>query len=135
MDCENTRNTYQRKIVLEELRKTTAHPTADELYEAVRKRIPNISLGTVYRNLEILSACGQVLKLDLGEGKKRFDATTEPHYHLRCIKCGRVIDVPYIPIDKEIENHLREIGSFRITSFQAHFEGICEKCLKKERDI
>ena len=135
MDCEHTRMTHQRKVVLEELKKTTAHPTADELYEAVRKRIPNISLGTVYRNLEILSACGQALKLDLGEGKKRFDATTEPHYHLHCIKCGRVIDVPYFPIDKEIEDHLKEIGSFRITGVQVHFEGICEECLKKEQGI
>ncbi len=132
MDCENTRNTYQRKVVLEELKKTTAHPTADELYEAVRKRLPNISLGTVYRNLEILSACGQALKLDLGEGKKRFDATTKPHYHLRCIKCGKVIDVPYVPLDKEIENHVKGMGNFKITSVQVHFEGICEECLKKK---
>jgi len=133
MDCEHTRMTHQRKVVLEELKKTTAHPTADELYETVRKRLPNVSLGTVYRNLEILSACGQALKLDLGEGKKRFDATMEPHYHLRCVKCGRVIDVPYVPVDREIEDHFRGIASFKITDVHVHFEGICEDCLKKEQ--
>lgn len=133
MDCENTRMTHQRKVVLEELKKTTAHPTADELYESVRKRLPNISLGTVYRNLEILSACGKALKLDLGEGKKRFDATLDPHYHLRCVKCGRVIDVPYVPIDKKIEKQMKEMGEFKITGVQVHFEGICADCLAKEQ--
>ncbi len=131
MDCENTRMTHQRRVVLEELKKTTAHPTADELYEAVRKRLPNISLGTVYRNLEILSACGQALKLDLGEGKKRFDATLTPHYHLRCTQCGRIIDVPYVPIDRKIEEKLRSLGNFKITGVQVHFEGICDKCMEK----
>ncbi len=131
MDCERTRLTKQRRVVLEELRKTTAHPTADELYEVVRKRLPNISLGTVYRNLEILSACGEVLKLDLGEGKKRFDACMEPHYHLRCTECGRVIDVPYLPLEREFEEQFKAMGSFKITSVQIHFDGICEGCLKK----
>ena len=131
MDCENTRMTHQRRVVLEELKKTTAHPTADELYEAVRKRLPNISLGTVYRNLEILSACGEALKLDLGEGKKRFDARMEPHYHLRCTKCGRVIDVPYVPLEQEIGERFKGIGNFKITDVQIHFDGICEECLKE----
>jgi len=129
MDCENTRLTQQRKVVLEELKKTTAHPTADELYEAVRRRLPNISLGTVYRNLEILSACGEIQKLDLGEGKKRFDARMDPHYHLRCTQCGRVFDIPYIPLDKEIENRLQGVNNFKVTGIQIHFDGICEECL------
>ncbi len=131
MDCENTRLTKQRKVVLEELKKTTAHPTADELYEVVRKRLPNISLGTVYRNLEILSACGEILKLDLGEGKKRFDARMDPHYHLRCTQCGRVFDIPYVPLDKEIEERLQGVNHFKVTGIQIHFDGICEECLKK----
>ncbi len=133
MDCKNTRLTHQRKVVLEELKKTTAHPTADELYESVRKRLPNVSLGTVYRNLEILSACGQALKLDLGEGKKRFDATTDPHYHMRCTQCGRIIDVPYIPLIEKIKDQLKGMGKFKIKNVQIHFEGICEECLKKEQ--
>ncbi len=131
MNCENTRLTQQRKVVLEELRKTTAHPTADELYEVVRKRLPNISLGTVYRNLEILSACGEIRKLDLGEGKKRFDARIDPHYHLRCTQCGRIYDIPYIPLDKEIEDRLKDMNRFKVTAIQIHFDGICEECLHK----
>ncbi len=131
MDCERTRMTKQRKVVLEELKKTTAHPTADELYEVVRKRLPNISLGTVYRNLEILSACGEALKLDLGEGKKRFDARMDPHYHFRCVKCGGVFDVPYVPLEEEIEERFKDVVNFKITGVQIHFDGICEACLKE----
>jgi Fur family ferric uptake transcriptional regulator len=131
MDCERTRLTKQRRVVLEELKKTTAHPTADELYEVVRKRLPNISLGTVYRNLEILSACGEALKLDLGEGKKRFDARMEPHYHLRCTECGRVFDIPYIPLDDEIKSRLKDVSQYKITGIQVHFDGICDECMKK----
>ena len=129
MDCERTRLTKQRKVILEELKKTTAHPTADELYEVVKKRLPNVSLGTVYRNLEILSACGEARKLDLGEGKKRFDARMDPHYHCRCTQCGRVFDIPYLPLDEEIEKRFSETHNFKITGVQIHFDGICEDCL------
>ena len=70
-----SRMTHQRRIILEELRNTRSHPTADEVYEIVRKRIPKISLGTVYRNLELLSESGVIQKLEIGGTQKRFDGT------------------------------------------------------------
>ena len=90
----NLRMTRQRKVILEELRKVDTHPSADEVYEMVRKRIPRISLGTVYRNLEILSERGDIQKLELGCTLKRFDGVPENHYHIRCVDCGRVVDAP-----------------------------------------
>ncbi|MBW2172694.1 MAG: transcriptional repressor, partial [Deltaproteobacteria bacterium] len=86
--------TPQRKVILEELRMADSHLTADDVYKMVRARLPRISLGTVYRNLEILSRLGMIHKLELGGMQKRFDGKTQDHYHLRCLRCGRIDDVP-----------------------------------------
>ena len=83
------RMTTQRQVILEELRKLKSHPTAGELCQIVRQRLPRISLGTVYRNLEILSRSGVVLKLDVAGLEMRFDGTVDNHYHVRCLDCGR----------------------------------------------
>jgi Fur family transcriptional regulator, ferric uptake regulator len=92
------RNTQQRQIILEELRKLNTHPTAAALYALVRCRLPKISLGTVYRNLEMMQRAGLILKLDFGGGEARFDGTVTSHDHLRCMNCGRVEDVPDLPL-------------------------------------
>jgi Fur family transcriptional regulator, ferric uptake regulator len=84
------RMTSQRRIILEELRKTKTHPTADELYVVARKRLPKISLGTVYRNLDQLAESGEILKLEMCGCQKRFDGNTHEHFHARCQGCGRV---------------------------------------------
>ena len=89
----NMRLTTQRQIILEELGKVTSHPTASEVYDMVRKRLPRIGLGTVYRNLELMAESGIILKLEVGGTQKRFDATVESHYHIRCSGCGRVDDI------------------------------------------
>ena len=81
------RLTTQRQIILEELSKVTTHPTASELYDMVRKRLPRIGLGTVYRNLELMAESGMILKIEVGGTQKRFDATTDEHYHIRCSRC------------------------------------------------
>ena len=81
---QNRRMTLQRKTILEVLRQTDFHPSADEIYMMVRERLPRISLGTVYRNLEVLSESGFIQKLELGGTIKRFDWNPEKHYHIRC---------------------------------------------------
>ena len=88
-----TRVTRQRTVILEELRKLTCHPTADELCDIVRRRLPHISLGTVYRNLDHLAEEGIVLRLDMAGKSKRYDGNIQPHQHVCCIYCGRVADV------------------------------------------
>ena len=123
----NRRMTKQRQIIIEELKKVTSHPTADQLYEMVRKRLPKISLSTVYRNLETLSAEGMVLKMDSAGTQKRFDGTVENHYHIRCSQCGRVDDV-HMETIPEIEEIARRRSNYQSVSHIIEFTGICPDC-------
>lgn len=121
-----TRLTRQRVVILDELRKLTSHPTADELYTLVRERIPRISLGTVYRNLDFLAETGEILKLESAGSTRRFDGCVIPHQHVRCIMCGKVGDVQpmhEVPAVTEVAAH-----GFRVTGARVEFEGLCEAC-------
>jgi Fur family ferric uptake transcriptional regulator len=120
--------TRQRQVILEELRNVNTHPSADEIYEMVRKRLPRISLGTVYRNLEILSGRGEIQKLELGCSLKRFDGVAEDHYHIRCLGCDRVADAPP-GSEVFISYKLKENTDFKITGHQLEFVGVCPACL------
>lgn len=91
------RHSRQRDIILEEVRRGKTHPSAQEVYDRVRPRLPKISLGTVYRNLEQLAAHGLIRKLELPGDQRRFDGDVSEHYHIRCLVCGRVDDVPGPP--------------------------------------
>ena len=128
------RMTRQRKIILEELRKVNTHPSADEIYEMVRLRLPRISLGTVYRNLEILSELGKIQKLQLSGSLKRFDWNTNKHYHIRCVRCNRVDDAPIAPLN-QIEDELYESTVFEIIGHNLEFVGLCPECSKKIPDV
>lgn len=121
------RITKQRQIILDELRSVTLHPTADLLYQMVRKRLPKISLGTVYRNLEIMSECGIIQKLDIGGTQKRFDGAAHVHYHVRCNQCGRVDDLD-LPPDFNVEKAAGKLTSFKILRHRLEFTGICPEC-------
>jgi Fur family transcriptional regulator, peroxide stress response regulator len=88
------RKTKQRDVILKVLGEHRDHPSADSIYEEVRKILPRISLGTVYRNLDIMSESGAVMKLETGGSIKRFDPVTNPHPHFRCVKCGTIEDLP-----------------------------------------
>jgi len=125
------RMTNQRHVILEEVQKVNTHPTADEVYETVRKRLPRISLGTVYRNLEILSTRGLIQKIGPVSSQMRFDGITKNHYHLRCIYCGKVEDAPIETVDK-LENAIREKSDYNIIGHKLEFIGICPTCNKKQ---
>ena len=126
-----SRMTRQRQVILEELRKENFHPTADEVYEVVRRRLPRISLGTVYRNLETLSKYGIIRKLELGGVQKRFDGDMQPHYHVRCTGCGRLDDIPSRPIP-DIEETFRGACDYQITGHQLILTGLCPNCRETE---
>ncbi len=127
------RMTRQRRVILEELQKLHSHPTADEVYETVRKRMPRISLGTVYRNLEVLSRSGLALRLDLGGTRRRFDGTTSDHYHVRCVRCGKVADLSAEPIPG-LEAAVRGDSDFEIIGHRLDFLGLCPNCRGKGAD-
>jgi len=125
------RMTNQRQVILEEIQRVNTHPTADEVYKMVRRRLPRISLGTVYRNLEILSACGLIQKIGPISSQMRFDGITVNHYHIRCIYCGSVEDAPIDPTEN-LENAIREKSDYHIIGHKLEFTGICAECRKKE---
>ena len=125
--------THQRRVILDEIRRVTTHPTADELYEMVRKKMPHISLGTVYRNLETLSSLGLIQKIGPLSSQMRFDGNTTNHYHIRCIYCGRLEDAPIEPVDA-MDNAIQGKTNFIILGHRVVFLGICPECRKNGRD-
>ena len=125
------RMTHQRQVILDEIRKVNTHPTADEVYELVRKRLPRISLGTVYRNLESLSARGLIQRIGPASQQMRFDGVTKDHYHLRCVSCGRVEDAPMISVG-DLEDAVRNQSDYSITGHRLEFLGICPECRGNE---
>ncbi len=124
------RLTTQRQIILEELAKVTTHPTASELYDMVRKRLPRIGLGTVYRNLDLMAESGMILKIEVGGTQKRFDATTDNHYHIRCAICGKVDDID-VPVIEELVTQAAAATSYHILGHHVEFTGICSTCQKE----
>lgn len=123
------RMTRQREVILEEIRSAKAHPSADEVYDMVRKKLPRISLGTVYRNLDILSELGEIQKLELGGDIKRFDWNPKRHYHIRCLQCGRVDNAPVAPLN-QIEDELYGTTVYTIFGHRLVFEGLCPQCTR-----
>lgn len=121
------RKTRQRQVILDVLKTTSSHPSADWIYEEVRKTIPKISLGTVYRNLKLLKEKGEILRLQYGDSRSRFDGTSENHYHFTCRKCDRVYDMKE-PLKRDIERDMAEKLGFVITHHSMEFYGICKEC-------
>lgn len=125
------RNTKQRKLVLDAVRQSYNHPTADEIYNVVRAQDDKISRGTVYRNLNLLADAGEILSIKT-PGGSRFDRTIEPHAHIICTSCSRVIDVP-LPFDAQLDAKASEQIGWHVTSHYTIFEGLCPdsgRCLE-----
>jgi len=121
------RRSKQREAILNFLRSTSSHPTAYHIYEAVRKEIPHISLGTVYRNLRLLRDEAEIMELDLAGSLSRFDGDTRSHYHFRCERCGRVFDVDE-PVDLERNERVAKKTGFRVSHHILEFRGLCRDC-------
>ena len=122
-----TRKSKQREAILRVLKRTTSHVTADWVYEQVRKEIPNISLGTVYRNLKSLKQEGKVLELDLANHQSRFEANARNHHHFRCEQCGRIFDVDE-PVDGELDERVARNTGFKVSNHRLEFRGLCKDC-------
>jgi len=121
------RETRQRKAILDFLRKARSHPTADHIYDSVRKVIPSISKGTVYRNLQVLIESGQVAVLDIRGTLSRYEIRQETHYHFRCEACGRVYDLDE-PVDPELDDRISKRTGFIVSGHQTEFRGRCADC-------
>lgn len=126
------RMTNQREIILQELKKSKRHLSADELYDRVKKNMPRISLATVYRNLEILSEAGVIRKLEISGRQKRFDFDVSDHDHIYCIMCHKVDNLNIERKDVDSEQLGVEVG-YSITGYRVEVIGICPECQKKEQ--
>jgi Fur family peroxide stress response transcriptional regulator len=127
----NRRETRQREAILGLLRRTDAHPTADQIYDEVRIMIPNISKGTVYRNLKILQEMKEITELNLSGTVSRYEGKKERHYHFRCEKCGRVFDLDE-PVNKELDEKVAHKTGFQVSYHQLEFRGLCRECQKNK---
>jgi Fur family transcriptional regulator, peroxide stress response regulator len=124
------RQSRQRTRILELLKSTTIHPTADWLYEQLKKEFPKLSLGTIYRNLSILSEQGLVKKIHFGSTFDRFEAQMAPHYHLVCENCNSILDF-HMPIYDELNSKAKELTEFNIQYHRIDFYGLCKNCATK----
>ena len=106
-------------------------PTADTLYLTVREEFPNISLGTVYRNLNLLAELGEITRFSCGDGSEHFDFRTEPHYHFVCKSCGAIQDLP-VEMVRDTSEFLTQKIRGRVDSHMIFFYGECEACLHKK---
>jgi Fur family peroxide stress response transcriptional regulator len=127
------RETKQREAILRILRSTGSHPSANWIYNEVRKVLPNISKGTVYRNLKVLGEMGLVSELKLNGMVSRYEGRLDSHYHFRCERCGRVFDIDE-PVDKELDRRVAVKTGLKISYHQLEFRGLCHDCEAQVKD-
>lgn len=124
----------QREAIKEFLAARTDHPTADTVYMNIRRDFPNISLGTVYRNLSLLASLGEITKMTLGDGADHFDWNTAPHYHVVCTECGCITDLP-MEIVKDMNDLAARYYDGEIDGHNVYFYGKCAACLEKMKNL
>ena len=134
-----TRYSKKREAILDAIRSTRAHPSAEWIYQTLKPAHPDLSLGTVYRNLLFFQRQGAIQSVGVVQGQERFDAVTTPHSHFVCTTCGAVIDLDRIPMDANLTRAVREQYGFEVDRHELTFYGRCRACIqaedKNEEDI
>jgi Fur family peroxide stress response transcriptional regulator len=128
-----TRQTRQRELVYRIVASTSGHPTADWIYAEARKLLPSVSLGTVYRNLQVLDREGRLRAIDSWGKPTRYDADLSDHYHFVCLGCGSISDLPKPPDGESRLAPLVRARGFVVTGHKLEFEGYCPDCGKKRK--
>lgn len=123
------RNTWQKKLILEELENDYTHPTIAEFYEKLKKKNSKIGKATVYRNINKLFEEGKVLKISLGKDEEHYDGHTHNHYHLYCKCCKKIYDIEDIN-ERKFKERLEKENNIQIDSTKIVFDGICKNCLE-----
>ena len=122
------RFTIQRSLVLKTVKELRRHVSADEVYEIIVKKHPDISRGTVYRNLNLLSDIGEIRKVEMPSGAALYDHICRDHYHAKCVKCGSVFDVEMEYI-ADLEKNIKDTQGFIFTGHDIIFKCVCRKCI------
>ena len=129
-----TRYSKKREAILNIIRSTNAHPSAEWIYQVLKPVQPDLSLGTVYRNLLFFQRQGTIQSVGVVHGQERFDATTTPHSHFVCTHCGAVIDLHKIPMDASLNCAVREQYGFEVQRHELTFYGKCQACMQAEKN-
>jgi Fur family transcriptional regulator, peroxide stress response regulator len=123
------RKSKQREAIMKVLRDTSSHPSAEWIYEQVKKEMPKIGLATVYRNLRLLKEAGEVREMHTSDDTARFDGNTSMHYHFCCDRCGKILDLDE-PIDATIETRVARKTGLKVTRHHLELGGLCLDCQK-----
>ena len=126
----NLKLTPQRLAIIKYLDGNQEHPSADDIYKAVSKKFPTMSFATVYNTLETLKSHGQIMELNFDPFKKRFDPNPNPHHHVICVRCHKILDVK---TDFFLKQPRIESEEFEIIGNHIEFYGICSKCKDDKR--
>lgn len=126
------RQTRQRAAILSVLRQTDHHPTADWIHQEVRKTMPHVSLGTVYRALDALCQEGIVTALEYGARQRRYDGNPGPHSHIVCTGCGRIADV-ITPMPQTWQQQITQTTGFEVYGHRLEWYGLCVDCARAIR--
>lgn len=118
----------QREALLNILRGVKNHPTADWLYAEIKKDFPNISLATVYRNLNLLAENGEIMRIECGGNAEHYDGNPKKHYHFICRRCSAIIDISLCS-ECDINNLVKEKDELKIEDHELFFYGLCKNCL------
>ena len=123
-----TRYSRKREAILEAIQNTQVHPTADWIYQKLKTTHPDLSLGTVYRNLSFFREQGLIKSVGVVDGQERFDGHTEPHSHFICAQCGAVIDLRTMSLNRELDAVVEQEYGFSISGHELTFHGVCSVC-------
>ena len=130
-----TRHSKKRDAILSAICSTDCHPSAEWVYQTLKPTHPDLSLGTVYRNLTFFQQTGLVRSVGVVKGQERFDGNTRPHCHFICRGCGAVIDLPKISVDGALSRQVCEEYGFGVEHHELTFYGICNTCMETTNNI
>ncbi|HEX3018140.1 MAG TPA: transcriptional repressor [Caproicibacter sp.] len=134
MDVTEKKRNFSRKreAILKAVRSTTCHPTAEWVYQTLKPDYPDLSLGTVYRNLAQFKEDGTIISVGTVDGQERYDGNVKPHTHFVCSGCGSVLDIPGDFISEEQVEKVAARMNLQVDSSDVLLHGICDKCLQKQ---
>ncbi len=121
----------KREAILNCMRGTTCHPTAEWVYQQLKPQFPDLSLGTVYRNIAAFKAEGVIDSVGVVNGLERYDANTQPHSHVVCRRCGAVIDAETVELPQDLLDRVQADTGCEIDGYQISFSGTCQNCVQK----
>ena len=125
----------QRNLILDIIKNTTSHPTAEWVYQEAKKELPSIGIATVYRNLSMFKAKGEIISLGTVNGVERFDGNIEPHVHFICNGCDSVTDLPQIQAPEELNRQVSNATGGTVDMCHLTFTGYCKECGEKQGGI